>query len=350
MNDTKNFPRGQDIRRDLVDELVRIADPGPDIPADGAERVKAAVKPAWRSQVRARSRRRMFLAVAAAAAVAVIASAVFFLGGGTPPFDAVRVATVEVVRGSVEVVSADGATMTLPDEPSLTPILTGSLLRTDAHSRVSLRLGSGPSLRLDHTTSARLTAANRVELDGGAVYVDSQPSNGESLEVLTRLGAVRDVGTQFEVRLFDGPLSVSVREGEVSVTRDNTEIGVRSGTAVRFAADGTVEQGEVDPTSPIWAWVQEVAPPFDIEGRSVVAFLDWVSRETGASIRFSTPEVEAFARETMLHGTSEGLSPAEAPELVLASCGLDFSWEGGSLVVGPTAPASSESSTLDAEF
>ena len=87
------------------------------------------------------------------------------------------------------------------------------------------------------------------------------------------------------------------------------------------------EELTVSPYGPEWSWVQEIAPPFDIESRSVLAFLDWVSRETGVTIRFADPEVEQLAAATILHGAIEGLTPSEAPAVILPSCRLAATWE-----------------------
>jgi len=65
----------------------------------------------------------------------------------------------------------------------------------------------------------------------------------------------------------------------------------------------------------------------------VLAFLDWVSVETGFTIRFSDREVEQLAATTILHGNIEGLSPAQAPEVILPRCRLAVTEEPGTLLV-----------------
>jgi hypothetical protein len=73
-------------------------------------------------------------------------------------------------------------------------------------------------------------------------------------------------------------------------------------------------------------------------GLSVVAFLDWVSGETGFTIRFADREVEQLAAATILHGNIAGLSPGEAPEVILPSCRLAVIEEPGSLLVRRLEP------------
>ena len=65
----------------------------------------------------------------------------------------------------------------------------------------------------------------------------------------------------------------------------------------------------------------------------MVAFLDWVAVETGFTIRFSDREVERLAATTILHGNIEGLSPGQAPAVILPSCRLAVTEEPGTLLV-----------------
>ena len=65
----------------------------------------------------------------------------------------------------------------------------------------------------------------------------------------------------------------------------------------------------------------------------MIAFLDWVSGETGLWIRFADPELERFAGETLLHGAVQELTPSDAADVVLVSCGLAAERDGAALVV-----------------
>jgi hypothetical protein len=188
---------------------------------------------------------------------------------------------------------------------------------------VALRLEGGPSLRLDSGTLARLVSGSVIELTRGALYVDSDATSASDLLVRTVLGDVRDIGTRFQVRLEDGPLTVMVRDGSVAVTSQGRRHELARGAAVRIDADGTVERSPLAATDPAWDWVQRVAPPFAIEGRTVAQLLEWVSEETGLSIEYQDADLEAFARRTVLHGSVAELTPAQVPEVVLPSCGLE---------------------------
>lgn len=330
---------------DLVERLVRLADSGPEIPADGADRVKAAIRPAWQAEVRARSRRHLLWAGAglAAAASLVLALTMLLQEHRPGPQTPVLVASLVAVSGEIEVLPTDGSLERIGPADIGRHLLSGCWLRTGADSRAALELGGGQSLRLDTDSRVLLVSAREVDLDRGAVYVDSGGNGGPGLQVKTSMGVARDIGTQFEVRRAGDTLTVRVREGLVALTHDSQEVQVSPGTSVEVAGDGSLQSGATLSHGPEWAWAQQVAPPFEIEGRSVIAFLDWVSRETGLWVSFTSPEVEALAASTVLHGTIDGLAPADAPEVVLPGCGLEVSVSAGTLTVGrsettPTNP------------
>jgi ferric-dicitrate binding protein FerR (iron transport regulator) len=321
---------------DPVERLISLADEGPPIPADGAEQIKASLRPLWRQQVRAtiRRRRTVVAAVALAAAASAIL-AVTLVGTNQPqPVDPEPVASAAAVRGLLEILPAAGAPTRISEDDVGLVVTAGTWLRTDATSRAALDLEGGQSLRLDSNTRLRVETAEAMVLDRGAVYIDSGIDSRGAVEVRTTFGVARDIGTQFEVRREGGTLKVRVREGRVSLSRDGELLQLAQGTAVTVAADGSKETGGVLSHGQEWAWVQEVAPAFSIEGRSVVAFLDWVARETGLWVSFSDSEVERFAGTTLLHGSIAGLAPAEAPQVVLPGCGLEATRSGDTLLIG----------------
>jgi len=329
-----------DRSEDWVERLIRLADDGPEVPRKALEEARAAIRPVWRAEVRVWARRRWLrragIGVAAAAGIVLAASVVLRVGmeGPAPPE---RAATVARLTGEVELLGPHGTAQPLDATDLGRELVIGSRLRSGPDGRAALLLVGGQSLRLDHGTRLRLASAQVIELDTGAVYIDSgrgsgtaadsrpadsRSTTGSGLEVRTFMGIARDIGTQLEVRRVKGRLSIKVREGAVALLRGSEELEVRTGAALELRADGTHVTSTLAPHAPEWRWVESVAPPFEVDGRPVVAFLDWVSRETGRQIRFASPEVERFSATTTLHGTIEALRPSEALDLVLAGCGL----------------------------
>jgi len=299
---------------DVVERLVRLADSGPEIPADGAARIKTAVAPLWRTEVRERARRRRLLwGAGALAAAAIISFAIRVI----PRADL----TTPVVERTVARFERGG------------DIAAGSPVRTDSVSRAAIRLNGGQSLRLDLNTHVRLLSSRIVELDRGAVYVDSENPNTVPVEIRTRFGIVRDIGTQFEVRSEDS-LTLRVREGTVSFSTGPETIEIPGGTSLAIARDGSRVSTAISPDAQEWKWVQTVAPAFAIEGRTVTALLEWVARETGTRVRYESADAEKMARTAVLHGTLGDLRPAQAPGVILPTAGLHATREGSVLKVG----------------
>jgi hypothetical protein len=319
----------------MVERLLSVAGDGPAIPEDGTDRVKELIRPAWQAEVaaRARQRSRVWIGGLAAAAALIIAIITLPALRRGQPIEAPQVIVVARIDGSLEVTPPASQVVILAADDESSEVPRGSLLRTGPASRAAVWLGDDRSLRLDTDTALRLDSAASVSLDSGAIYVDAQNGAASRVEVRTALGTATDVGTQFEVRLEHDTLDIKVREGAVSLTRGDQDFRIAQGVTLAVAADGEVVTGSITPYDPSWSWAQEIAPVFDIEGRTVLAFLDWVSSETGLSIGFSDTEVEQLAATTILHGSIEGLTPGQAPAVILPSARLAVTDEPGILVV-----------------
>lgn len=330
--------RTEDDDRD-VRELLERAGPRPELPADDLEVIVAAGRTAWRDVVGepAVRRRRGKGGIAALAAAVVLAIAVGWwwtatrfggleqdegrLGAGEPvariveAWDAPEPLEGRTLVAGTAVETGDGA---------------GSLAR-----RLALRLGSGTDVRLDTGSRLRLASAAEVELERGAIYVDAGSGSGSHLAVRTPFGVVRDVGTRFQVRLDDGeaPMSVRVRDGRVAVERAGVSRVAAAGEAIVVREDGTMERYPAPGHGPAWGWATATAPRFELEGRTLAQLLDWVSRETGWSVRYQDPDLASTAHEVVLHGSIDDLRPDQAPFAVLPGAGLEGELENGTLAV-----------------
>ena len=350
MDKTTKDPRSNDER---VQELLEMAGHRPGVPQEDLKTIKAAARQAWREKVGTegvpQSGRRLVWLVAAAAVVVAALGAVWWMRSGLiapePHAEGVDVALVEIARGFATV---------LPEgSRDLRPLSQGAQLRAlsivetggmqeDAPGRLALRLASGPSLRLDESTRIVLLSSSSIRLEKGAVYVDTGPASEDhaSVEILTSFGTVRDMGTQFEVRLDPGSggpssLRVRVREGEVLVQTGGDAHTAPSGSLLSLLENGTVSR-ETSPTyGSHWDWVLAASPLFQIEGRTLQEFLLWVGRETGWRVEFANLAVETEASWVILHGSVQGLTPDRAPAVILEGCGFEHRLEDGTLVVGP---------------
>jgi hypothetical protein len=74
-------------------------------------------------------------------------------------------------------------------------------------------------------------------------------------------------------------------------------------------------------------------PQFDIDGRGLYEFLQWVSRESGNRLVFVSPATEAEAKRIVLSGSVAGLLPVEAMTAVLSTTHLRGVLRDGSLII-----------------
>jgi hypothetical protein len=333
--DIKTTGGGSDDTGGLVERLLHAAGPGPEIPEDGAARVKDLIRPMWRNEVAARSRQRGRLWVGGIAAAAALIIAMIYLPSLRPgtPVTAPQTIVLASIDGTLEVTPPGSNVEFLTAENKNAEIPRGSLIRSRSGSRAAIELTDQRSLRLDFDTELRLDSEASLSLESGAVYIDSRNDGDSGIEVRTAFGTATDIGTQFEVRLEDDTLDVKVREGLVSLSRDDGDFQITQGISFTVDSGGSVSTSAITPFDPAWSWTQEIAPVFAIEGRTVLAFLDWVSSETGLSVRFANTEVEQLAAATVLHGSIEGITPAQAPAAILPSARLAASEEPGVLLV-----------------
>jgi hypothetical protein len=318
---------------DEVACLVRLAGTsGPMIAAERLGRVRTAVHDAWRDEyvVRTRRRRLTVAVLLAAAASGVIAFAIRRPIRTPAPAPAlapvpVLVARIDQATGAPAPFTAGGA------------VMSGSTVATSAGT-LAMTLTSGVRLRLDASSTARVDSATDVALERGAVYVDSagahptQPG-ASPISIHTPAGLVRDIGTQFQVRIearLDGPgIRIRVRDGQVRLTDANgVDARADAGEELFSRPDGSdrsISRRPIAATGSEWAWAERAAPQFSVEGKTLGAFLDWVSHEGAWTVTFADGRFSKAARATVLHGRPEllrGLTPAEALDVVLPACGL----------------------------
>lgn len=310
-----------DEDEELTARLLRLAGPRAAVPAERSARIQHAVTGTWRVQLRRHRLRRQLLAgtvVLATAATIVVATRLTVPRRIEAPSKA-QPAVVERVQGGTAALSAG---RTLP---------IGEWIETAADSRTALRIDGRASMRLDVSSRARLLDAATIELESGAVYVDTG-ADSAAFAVRTRLGIARDIGTQFEVRLNDDALRIRVRSGLVELRYPSGTTAVRGGSEVTVEGDRVVTR-QMPAFGPEWQWAAQLAAPFDIEGRSLSAFLEHISREQGWVLRFADAELARNATTVILHGSVNGLEPEAAVTVALRTSNLEWRIHQGELLV-----------------
>lgn len=318
--------------RDIA-QLLRGVGPRSDPPEDITQSVRLAVEAQWHAVVARRAGRRK-LGWSLAAAVALIAiGAWLYLPSLRPTGD--RVAEVTAKIGSL---TANSGSWSRWQPVHLhEAVRSGQRLATDSEGRAALALAGNVSLRLDRDTRIAVIDSRHFTIERGAVYVDAGSDlmpDAERLQIVTPAGAVRHLGTQYEVRLVDSGVRIAVREGkiELDASSGTAQLAV-AGEQMTVSPNGTVERRSLSRDDASWGWVITAAPAFDIQGRPLAQFLTWAARELGRDVVYATPESEAEASRVLLSGSISGLSPTEALAAVLPTTPLKVEDRSGGLFV-----------------
>jgi ferric-dicitrate binding protein FerR (iron transport regulator) len=317
---------------EAIARLLRLAGPRPRVPADRESRLRSAAHEHWTTTLKRGRRLRwaVWSGVAlAAASLLVVVSTLrgwrmldLFPAPGSP------VATVLRVEGFLGVPAGKA-----PEAG--TELKSGTALATGAGDRVALQMHGSGTVRIDSGTSLRLISNAAIDLETGALYVDSGSSGsaGSSLEIRTRLGTVRDVGTQFQVRLDRDVLQVSVREGIARLEREGVSHDATAGVELSLQHDGALTSRAISSTGGSWDWILGLAPSLQLEGAVLGEYLEWVARETGLKLEYQDPSILEDAKSVVLHGSIEGLRPEESLAAVLPTCKMAYAIDGDTLEI-----------------
>jgi hypothetical protein len=208
---------------------------------------------------------------------------------------------------------------------------TGDTLTT--RGPVLIAISNGGTLRVAADTVMRVTGETEVLLQRGQIYVDlprGTPTKSP-FRVATRAGTVEHVGTGFEVLSNKEVVRLRVREGRVRLYGRTEEVIADAGTELTATSGGVVSRRSISTYGRDWLWVAKLAPDYDIEGRPLLGFLEWASRELGRPLKFSDAHVREVAERTILHGTVRGREPLDALASVLATTSLSYEIRGDTI-------------------
>ncbi len=338
MSDDVRAPSSDDVAagNDLA-RLLRLAGPREPAPADRAARVRTSVRAEWQQAVSVRRRR---VRVAWSAGVLATAALLLLYVRPTGPETAgapAAVATIDAVDGDVTVTPGEGgspAGATAPGTASPGDRLPpGSRIATSETARVRLRLSNGARMHVNRATRVRFISPTALALDRGAVFIAGGPDAQGALEVRTPFGTARDIGTEFEVHVDGGAATVRVREGRVRVERDGASHDAGPSDELVIEGSGRVQRRTIPSSGWTWAWALPEPSRFEIEGRSLNEFLDWLCRENAWRLVWADATVERHAARTILHGSIEGLTAQDALAAVLPASGVEHRLDDGVLSV-----------------
>ena len=294
---------------DAIAALVRLAGRRPPVPEDAARRVREAAHDEWMETVGRRRRTRWIGSAAAVAAAAVTIVLLRMLPATPGPQEAPH-----------RVVVAGGQT-------NGAVIYANDVYEVANGNTASLAWGKA-TLRLDAGTRVRIASQTELMLDRGAVYIDS---NHSGLLVRTPIGSVRDIGTQFEVRLGADRMRVRVREGRVDLQHGGATHSAEAGVELDADARGGVTQHSIATSGSEWDWVVRAAPLIHLDGRTLSEVVASVTRDEGLKPVWSDQTAQNAA-SMRLHGDVP-LTPEEALDTALVASGLTARTDGDRLII-----------------
>jgi ferric-dicitrate binding protein FerR (iron transport regulator) len=294
---------------DAIGALVRLAGRRPPVPEDAALRVRNAVHEEWLQTV-GRRRRTRWLGSAAAVATAAVILIVMRTRSSSP----------QPTPTPARVVVAGGQT-------NGAVIFANDVYEVPEGGTASLAWGEAV-LRLDGGTRVRIASMRTLSLERGAIYIDS---NRSGVIVRTPLGAVRDIGTQFEVRLAGDRMRVRVREGRIDLEHGGATHSATAGIELDTDVRGGVTQHSIARSGADWDWVMRAAPPIHLDGRTLAEVVATVTRDEGVTPVWSDADARAAA-SIRLHGDIP-LTPEEALDSALIASGLTARTDGDRLII-----------------
>ena len=315
---------------DNIGKLIKLAGARETVPEERFERVRRNVQAHWQDVLTGQhleKRRGRFYITAIAASLILVAGATFMLWNIVHVPTVNPLATVDRVLGTVQIQNepAHKASTVNAD----TPVITGE------NGRVALRMSGGQSLRIDTSSHVIVHSPNHISLQAGAIYIDTAlAAEEEPILVSTPLGSAQDIGTQFQVRLTGTLLVVGVRQGLVEVSQTGKpNLSINKGYYVELAGGGESRQHPLQTDAPDWAWIDTVAPEFDIQDATLAQYLKWYAQEYGVELVWADAESESLAASARLSGSIAGTSLDEGLLLVKQVAPFEHRFSNDTLLV-----------------
>jgi ferric-dicitrate binding protein FerR (iron transport regulator) len=319
---------------DLLQELFDHAQPRPRPPAAVERELRGRLEAEWGEILVRRRRRRLTIWGLAASSLLAALLIVYQFAAEPSITEGSMIATVQRMQGD-EFLWADGASGHLMPLGQKQVFNTGQRISVGSGSRIALAHREGGSLRLDEQTTLVMVSTDTFELTRGRLYFDSDDDSEHGrarFTIQTPFGEVEHRGTQFMVDVSRASLSVSVREGKVTVRSHRDFNEVETGRHLVVGRDGRSVEKAVSTFGGIWAWTEAVTPIVDLDQRSIDDFLQWVSRESGRRVVYADVEAASVARQHRIHGNVE-LPPMQALATTLPTADLRYNTSGDTIQV-----------------
>ncbi len=318
---------------DALERLLQAAPRRPVPSAADTAAVRGIVHAEWCQLTGRRRRRRQILTYALAASVLVAVFSVLSMLRLAPP-QSVPVATIEKSFGPVYLLGESAELSAMPD---LGTVFSGQGIATGKGAGIALTWGTGGLLRVDANTRIEFTGEDSVYLRSGKVYFDATPhgllaaAESRAFVIESDHGRVEHVGTQFMIEVEPQALTVSVREGRVAIIGRLHDHTASAGEQVTIVEGREPAVQRIAAFGERWSWVARTSPAVDVDGRSLLEFLAWATRELGYTLVFEG-DAERVAGEAVLRGAVD-TEPAIALRQRLATAAFTYRIDEGVVYV-----------------
>jgi ferric-dicitrate binding protein FerR (iron transport regulator) len=321
MEDDKQREQRED---ELLRRLLRLGGEPPPISEAVAQRIHQNVHAHWKGDLRRRMLRRLAFTIAGAIAAcfAGLFVAWFWLVKST-----VETVPVAIVQSGRAIADEAGTPMV---RKSI--VRAGSFLETQLDGRVFLRIFGGAELRLGRSTRIQFLSASDFVLKRGLIDLDTG-NTGRRFTVSTSMGNIIDHGTRFQILLDDHQIEISVREGEVLLNRNGTARSIGAGSRLTALTNGDIFVSRFNPLMLDSEWASQTSPGYDLEGRSLMEFLSWISNQNAWKLEFAEPNFKKVEGTIVLHGSVQNLTSNQMLAAVLPVCGLSYKLHDGVLTI-----------------
>mgnify|MGYP000882669680 CR=1 FL=1 len=121
-------------------------------------------------------------------------------------------------------------------------------------------------------------------------------------------------------------MNVSVRDGLVLINPiDLEKQEIQKDNQYTQSSDGKIQLKAINAFDENWLWTQKIVANFDIQGKSMLEYLDWVSIETGYALNYKNYNIQKRAKTVMLSGSINGIMPIDSLDVIFPS--TKFSYE-----------------------
>jgi hypothetical protein len=314
----------------LLRRLLRLAGNPTTVSDTIALRVKQNVQYHWKQQLRANARKRRLWIFTGTIAACLPFAVVLWHSLVSIKNQPEPVAIVQTFVGHALTREPGSNISNLISRKTI--IFADSILETDPQARALLRIFGGVTLRIDASTRIHFKSDSVLVLEQGMVYLDTGKTH-RRVTVSTSMGNVIDNGTRFQVRLNDNRIEISVQEGSVSLNQNGGRThSIAAGNRLIANANGEILVNKFDRNAFESEGINRISN-FNLEGRTLMEFLLWISKQNGWTLKFSDPKIEKNEGPVVLHGSVSYLLPQQMLAAVLPVCGLNYKLNDGVLII-----------------